>query len=288
MKEEICKALKEKRPLLGDSSLKTYCSLLNSLFRKIGIESISQLPKYKKQIIEQLNNTESHQSRKTILSPLVILTDDDDYKQMITESTQRVNDKYRTQRVDIEKLKGMMTMDELKEHHRQTTVRALKSKTDGAYQDLMISLLFTGAEGDLPPRRLMDYTEMKTKNYNKTEDNWTDGRQMMFHKYKTVASKGPQVWPIPKELQKYVRKAISLSDSDYLLHTPVGKKYTTSSMSKKLKATYGVSVDGLRAIYLSNMYKGMPALDEMERVADMMGHSASTAMANYVKTDLQR
>jgi hypothetical protein len=289
VKEDIITAIKEQRPLLGETSLKTYSSLLNSLFKKLDIEDVKDLGKNKSKILAYINGMENHQSRKTMLSPLVILTDDEDYKTLIAESTKHVNDKYRTQRVDLEKLKGLMTMDELREHYNQTTVRAIKSKKESAYQDLLLSIFFTGVVDGLPPRRLMDYTEMKTKNYNKSEDNWTDGRKMVFNKYKTVSSKGQQVWVIPKELQKIVKRAIKMGeDNEYLLYSNNGKKYSPSTLSKKLKGIYGTSVDGLRAIFISNMYKGMPAIEEMERIADMMGHSASTAVNNYVKLDLQR
>jgi hypothetical protein len=92
---------------------------------------------------------------------------------------------------------------------------------------------------------------------------------------------------IPKEIQAVVKKSIKLNDTEYLLHNN-GSQYTTPSMSKRLKAIYGVSVDGLRSIYISNMYKGLPALEKMEQVAEDMGHSVGTALQNYVKTDLQR
>lgn len=291
IKEEITKAIKEQRPLLSVSTLKTYSSLLNSLFKKLEMaeEDIKDLGKHKSKILEYIKDMQNHQSRKTLLSPLIVLTDDADYKEMVAESTKQVNDKYRTQRVDLEKLKGLMTMDELKEHYRQTTVRAVKGKRDNVYQDLLLSIFFTGVVDGLPPRRLMDYTEMKISNYDKNIDNWTDGRKMVFNKFKTVSSKGQQVWVIPQELQKIVKKAIKLGgESEYFIHTPNGNKYSPSTLSRKLKSIYGTSVDGLRAIYLSHMYKGMPAIEEMDKIAEMMGHSASTAMNNYVKLDLQR
>jgi hypothetical protein len=166
-------------------------------------------------------------------------------------------------------------------------VKAGKNKTEQDYQNLLISYFFTGVIDGLPPRRLQDYTDMKIKNFDKDTDNWTDVRQLVFNKFKTAKHTGQQKITIPKSIQQLVRRAIKLNDTDYLLHNN-GSPYTTPAMSKKLKATYGVSVDGLRSIFISNMYKGLPALEQMEQVAEDMGHSVGTALHNYVKTDLQR
>ena len=46
-----------------------------------------------------------------------------------------------------------------------------------------------------------------------------------------------------------------------------------------------VSVNMLRHVYLSNYYKGMPKLSNMEELAFSMGHNVQTALENYVKVD---
>lgn len=287
MKAEIIEALKNKRPLLGETSLKTYSSLLERLLRKFKIESLGDLDKHETEIVAHLKTIESPQTRKTTLSPLVILTDKESYKELMTEATKIINDKYRGQKVDLEKLKDMKTMDELKEFSRQLEVKASKNKLEEDYQNLLLSYFFTGVIEGLPPRRLQDYTEMKIKNYNKETDNWTDGKQLVFNKYKTAKHTGQQKITIPKEIQVTVKRAIKLNDTEYLLHNN-GSQYQTPVMSKKLKTIYGVSVDGLRAIFISNMYKGLPALEKMDEVAEQMGHKPEIAINYYVKKDLQR
>jgi hypothetical protein len=287
MKSEIVEELKKNRPLLSETSLKTYASLLERLLKKFGIESLADLEKHEQTILEHLKTIESPQTRKTTLSPLVILTDAKSYKELMSETTKIINDKYRGQKVDLDKLKDMKTMEELKEFNRQLEIKAGKNKTEQDYQNLLISYFFTGVIDGLPPRRLQDYTEMKISNYDKNSDNWTDGKQLVFNKFKTAKHSGQQKITIPKEIQAMVKRAIKLNDTEYLLHNN-GNQYTTPSMSKKLKATYGVSVDGLRSIFISHMYKGLPALEKMEQVAEDMGHSVGTALNHYVKTDLQR
>jgi integrase len=287
MKEQIIEALKAKRPLLSKSSFNTYSILLLNLMKKLNIEDVKDLNNYKTEILEYVKEFESDQTKKTVLSAVIVITDDEDYKKFMAESSRKINDKYRGQKVDLEKLKNMKTMDELKEFRRQLEVKAEKNKMEKDIQNLLLSYFFTGVIDGLPPRRLQDYTELKIKNYNKNTDNYTDGKVLVFNKYKTAKQNGRQIVTIPKEILNTVKKAIRINDTDYLLHNN-GNPYNTPSMSKKLKNTYGTSVDGLRAIYISHMYKDLPSIVEMEQTAEAMGHSAETAMKHYIKTDLQR
>ena len=44
-----------------------------------------------------------------------------------------------------------------------------------------------------------------------------------------------------------------------------------------------ISVDALRSIYLSEKYKDVPSMEDMEATAKEMGHLVTTAMTDYVK-----
>jgi hypothetical protein len=44
-----------------------------------------------------------------------------------------------------------------------------------------------------------------------------------------------------------------------------------------------ISVDALRSIYLSEKYKDVPSMEEMESTANAMGHSITTGLTDYVK-----
>ena len=52
----------------------------------------------------------------------------------------------------------------------------------------------------IPPRRSLDYSEMKIRNYDAKTDNFYKGNKFFFNKYKTVKSYGIQSLEIPKEL----------------------------------------------------------------------------------------
>lgn len=95
-KEEIAKAIHEKRPKITPSSVKTYSSLLSSLVRKLeGEEELSYFKKDKKATLEYVSKLEKKQTQKTLLSSLFILTDDADYKTNMVEICNEVNDNYK-------------------------------------------------------------------------------------------------------------------------------------------------------------------------------------------------
>ena len=87
----------------------------------------------------------------------------------------------------------------------------------------------------------------------------------------------------------YIRKWLKMNTTDYLLVTKTGKKMTTSGLSTKIGSIYGnskIGVDILRSIYVSDIYKDLPALQHLEDTANAMGHSISSAMNFYAKKDI--
>ena len=69
-----------------------------------------------------------------------------------------------------------------------------------------------------------------------------------------------------------------------------GGPLTRSAYSKRLRALFAerfpnkkVGAGLLRTIYLTDMYKGLPALKIMDQVSKTMMHSTGTALSKYVK-----
>ena len=75
--------LLKKRPTLGENSVKTYTSVLKSLHKKVfGEDTPIDTKNFNKQtgILKSMED-KTPTSRKTILSALVVLTDNDKYRQ---------------------------------------------------------------------------------------------------------------------------------------------------------------------------------------------------------------
>jgi hypothetical protein len=81
---DIRKELKEKRPNLSDSSITTYSSILRNLFKRVFPDEETSMDKFNdaKKILQYLKDVPPSK-RKTILSALLVLTDNQDYKKMM-------------------------------------------------------------------------------------------------------------------------------------------------------------------------------------------------------------
>lgn len=88
---------------------------------------------------------------------------------------------------------------------------------------------------------------------------------------------------VPKELDTILKKWLKINPSDYVLISSNNKPLSSSQITKMLNKIFGkdVSVNMLRHIYLTNYYKGMPKLSNMEELASSMGHNVQTALENF-------
>ena len=149
-------------------------------------------------------------------------------------------------------------------------------------QDFVILSLFVL----IPPRRIMDYIEMKINNIDTNKDNFIKGNNLVFNTYKTSKQKGQQKLQIPKELKSILTKYIKLiaDKTDHLLFNNKFQQLSTPNFTLKLNKIFGkkISVNMLRHIYLSE--KHADNLKEMENDFESMGSSLKQSKV-YIKND---
>lgn len=287
LKKEISDELKVKRPNLSASSLKTYSSLLTALYRTLngtnGIEFFNDDSK----ILVHIDGLEKAQTKKTLLSCLYVLTGITSYQNDMHKNIKVVNESYRQQKTNPVRLAKLKTSEEILAIHEEIKSRYKKNPTVNNIIDILISYLVSGALGeDLPPRRVLDYSLMKLRNYDTKIDNYIKAGKFYFNQYKTKDRYGSQVIDIPKELNTLINKWKKINESDYLLVNEDNNEFTSTSLSKKISRLFdGNSMDMLRSIFLSNYYRDMPKLSRMENLASKMGHSTLSALNYYVKDD---
>jgi hypothetical protein len=286
-KQKLEEALCKERQLSA-STCKTYMSLLTSVQKKLSDNdlSISFYKNSKDDILEHIDTLEKPQTKKTLLSALFVLTGDNDYREKMLENVKVVNDHYKKQKTDPERLKNVKSFDEIKTIHNQFKNAYKNNPTNSNLMDLLISSVCSGAIDGLPPRRVLDYAVMKIKNYNRDTDNYYEKGKFYFNQFKTKGNKGKQEMEVPKEIVTLINKRKKTSTNDFLLENESSEPYTQSSLSKKIKKLFqGNSQDVLRSIYLSNLYKDLPALTFLQDTADKMAHSIDAALSFYVKKD---
>ena len=112
--------------------------------------------------------------------------------------------------------------------------------------------------------------------------------KIVFNSYKTAKKYGSQIYEVPVPLVSIVKKYLKLNKTDYLFPKRNSDACMTNvDYNRTLQKIFGrtISVDNLRSIYLSEKYKNIPSLADMEATATAMGHQVTTALTDYVKKE---
>ena len=141
----------------------------------------------------------------------------------------------------------------------------------------------------IPPRRSTDYVMFKIRNEDINKDNFmeTKGRKsyFVFNTYKTAKKYGKETIEIPTALKNIINRWKLINKNDYLLvNSNMDKKINATQLNSMLYDYFNkpLSTSLIRHIFLSEKYKNVPALQEMQKTADEMGHSLTQAL-EYVK-----
>ena len=289
----IAEKIRENRPSLTNNSLRTYVSILANLHDKHLKGSSFNLDYFSDNLVAILNYLKDVEptTRKTVLSALFVLTNNPLYREKMIEDCKIVNDNYKNQNKSEKEVANWITTEEIKAKYDGLHTKVLKMFKKTAVADtstiveyLLIALL-GGILPSLPPRRSLDMALLKIRNYNLLTDNYYKSGKLYFNKYKTSQKYGLQTLSVPEELNKIIKKWIKINDTDYLLFSTNGNQLSSPQITRILNKIFdgkNISVDMLRHIYLTNYYKDMPSLREMEAVAADMGHTIQTAMT-YIK-----
>lgn len=299
--EELRKQLKENRPKISDSSIRTYSSIVSNLYRYMHDDlhksldgALEFFEKNPTKILEYLKNKKGS-NRKTILAAIVVLTGhkenvSEQYRKTMLDDARKYNDDEKDQKKTETQEKNWITQEQLKKIYDelQKDTKNLLTKesiTPADFQRLqnyVILSLYTLQ----PPRRLMDYTEMRLHGeIDKEKDNYIDKKTFVFNKYKTSKFTGTEKIDLNPKLKYIIDKWKKHNPHEYLLVGTNNKKLTSSQLQQRLNTILGrnASVNILRHSFLSEKYKHID-LKEMKSDADAMGHSVNQQML-YVKKD---
>jgi hypothetical protein len=292
---DLTEVIKEKRPHLSDSSLRTYKSILTNLYRKCyPTDDEIKLDKYdnEKHIMEHLKDI-PFSKRKTTLAALVVLTGNKEYNKLMSSDIAEYNDKQLLQEKDGKFADNMIPFSEveaiLKAAEKEAKAIYKKDKLEmGDYQKIQnyILLCLTGGIY-MPPRRSLDWV-MKFKNFDAEKDNYLDLKKkiFVFNSYKTMKSKGQQVIEIPKPLLVILKKWIGSlpEDMEYILFDNKGNAITPSQIAHRLNAIFNknISTSMLRHIFLTSKFADVN-LKELTKTADAMGQTNIATTLGYVK-----
>jgi integrase len=290
---ELKEYIKSKRPTLSDSSLTTYTSILRSLYKKVFDSNKIDFDKFNdtNKVLKYLEELPPNK-RKTILSALVVITDNKLYRDQMLQDVKDYNHEISKQEKTDTQEANWVTQDEvvsmfeeLKKNSNLIYKKTNKTINDlQVLQNFIVLALFTL----IPPRRSKDYVDFKIKNVDKDKDNYLEKGKLVFNSYKTAKTYGRQEVAIPKELSAILNKWIKVNPTDYLLFDTNMNPLSSVKLNQRFNRIFDgkkVSVNNIRHSYLTDKYaENMKTQKAMATDMQQMGTSTNMA-TNYIKLD---
>ena len=285
--------IKENRPTLSASSIVTYNSILRNLYKKCFGAGDIDTKKFEdtSKILEHLKELPPNK-RKTILSALVIITDDKKYRDLMLEDIKEYNHEIGKQEKSDTQKENWVQGDDIK-----SLWETLKKNTDLIYkkshltpldlqtiQSFIIVSLLGGVF--VPPRRSKDLVDWKIKNIDKSKDNYLEKSSIHYNSYKTAKCYGEQVVAIPTPLKNIINKWIKVNPTDFLLFDTNMNPLTSVKLNQRLNKLFDgkkIGVNALRHTYLTDKYADtMEQRKKIDKDMAEMGSSANM-LTTYVK-----
>lgn len=291
---DIAKILKENRPNLSDSSIKTYTTLIKSVCKNVfgkdkEITEKDLNDEYEK-VLEYYKD-KSSSSRKTYLSALFVLTKNKHYQNEMNDDIQKVKTFTATQEKTETQRSNWLSQNKLDEifNNLETDAKHLLKKTTltGKEQQQMVDyiLLVVMSGKYIPPRRPLDYTEFKIKNIDKDKDNYMDKLEFVFNRYKTDKFYNKQQVTIPKELRLIINKWIKLNPTNYLLFDANQNKLTSAKVNQRFNKIFAgrQGSNSIRHLYLTSKFGY--TIEQQKEIDDTMADmgSSQNQLQTYVK-----
>lgn len=291
---DLKKAIKEKRPNLSESSITTYNSILKNLYKKVFDGDEIDLKRFDdtQKILTYLKEVPPSK-RKTILSALVIMTNDKKYRDLMLEDikdyTQDISkqEKTETQKENWVETDGVKALWETLKKNTDLLYKKAHL-TSGDLQQIQSFIIVSLLGGIfIPPRRSKDLVDWKIKNIEE-KDNYLKKSDIHYNSYKTAKCYGEQVVAIPITLKNILNKWIKINPTDYLLFDTNQNPLTSVKLNQRLNKLFDgkkVGVNQLRKTYLTGKYAEHSKV-EKQLAQDMTSMGSSTAQEKtYIKLD---
>jgi integrase len=287
---DIKEILRLKRPNLSESSITTYNSIIKNLYKKVfqkngdifNVEDFNDSEK----VLNYLQDIPSNK-RKTILAAITVLTDNEKYRNQMNEDVDKYNVEISKQEMTDNQRENWIESKEINDllNKFENESKLIYKKKDKTIAELRIMqnyiiLCLLGGKY-IGPRRSLDYVNFKTKNINKSTDNYLEKNEMIFNSYKTAKTYGEQKVKIPAKLKNVLLKWIAINPTDYLLFDSNLNKMSSVKLNQTLNKLFGgrkISVNALRKSYLTEKYSEMSRkTKELEEDMTMMGSSTNVS-----------
>lgn len=304
---------KDKRR--SEKTIKMYISNINKLYKILGneddMEDLDWLTDVEK--ITDILSDKHFTTLRNYLNSIIVSLQVTEYPDELIKEYQSIrdefNDKYikenSTGVISAKQEENFATMDEIngviKEMKEEIDSKKLFRKDITPKEKalvqmyVMINILTQYPfRNDLAGMKLikkkafnnLSMNEKKKNNYLLQDKN---DFYFILNEYKTQAKYGEKKIKVEKNnLPSLLRKFIPLLDSEYLFVSSTGKPFSRNALTQILSKTFEkylgkkISTTLLRKIYMSSKYQGTK--NEMEKDAEILGHSKETGQLIYTKS----
>jgi len=290
---DIKEFIKSKRATLSDSSVKTYASILRSLYNKVftkgdtyDYEKFSDV----KPIKEFLDPLPPNK-RKTILSALVVITGLPVYKNMMEKDVKEYASEIAKQEPTEAQAEAWVEpkdIDKVFNEYEKNAKLLMKKPniTPADLQEIQNFIILALVSGKLTPaRRAKDWVDFKIKNATEN-DNYIEGNNLVFNSYKTAFSYGQQKEKMSIKLKNILKKWIEINPTDYLLFDSNMNPLSSVKLNQRLNKIFGGKKVGINAIRHSVLTQEFAeTIPLKKKIAEKMSAMASSPamLTTYVK-----
>ncbi len=299
--------IKEARPNLRDSSIKTYISNLTKLAQEVGIKKINNLIflQHGTNVMRALNKKKPS-TQKTYLATIIVILKAikskqnliDYYTEFMNKLADEHNRKAQTQEKSETQNKNWVPLPDLqKELNRQGkeitrlrlwTKEKLTPKEFDQIQKYVAGFLYIG-DPENPPMRadfhdmqiicIKDYEKLTEEELKKNYIVKVNARKKFFSlgDYKTSGKYGLKKIQVSKAVNNLLNKWFKIvNDHGYILVNNRKGPMSANGLSKFINRVFEktgkkIGINGLRHAYITHHFP--PQLKEKQEVADKMGHS---------------
>lgn len=295
---DFSEEIKKNRPNISPNSIKTYTSILNSLFKKFSDENDKLNLDWFEDEDKLINKLKDLPVgvRKTIFSALIAITPEDKHKKFQTammSDAQKYRDEMIKQTKSPQQEKQWLSQEDIKNKYEQMKkeVKGLLNKkeplTKGEYKDLQDFILLCFSSGlFFPPRRSLDIVNFKIKNIDLEKDNYLDKNNLVFNTYKGSQQKGQQKISLSKNpFLLILKKFIKLNPFEYLIVDNNGNQMSSVKINQHIKKIF----DGLGGInifrhsFISEKYP-IFNVEQLKKDSEAMGSSTGMMLNTYIKS----
>lgn len=289
---DILKTILNNKSGISDKSALVYVASLLSVSKALELKDEKEFTTKAKDILTYIDTLSSSRSKSILSALLAIVTNKkvvDLYKKKMLEvsATVRTDDE-KQEKTDKQEDNWMTWDDVMKLYHEledEANPLFKKDKLNSSQLKTLQNYVILSCYVLIPPRRIADYINFKTKNISKKEDNYLDHdkNELVFNAYKTAKNYGEQRVECPKSLQEVFQKWFPISQkySDFLLFNSYGNNLAQPQLTKMINNIFGkkISASMLRHIYVSDVVlKNIPKMNELEKIANDMGQSREQQM----------